>query len=93
VIRKEEQVVNWHEKIDVSEEFQQAKDGKITIPELAQCVADKLDSLYGRDLVLSGIIRDLRSMNDKTEVDDFDKLWNHLYNWADYENRLWIKTF
>jgi hypothetical protein len=33
----------------------------------------------------------LECLESATDVDDFDSIWNEMYDWAD-ENHIWIKT-
>ena len=33
----------------------------------------------------------LMEMEDALDLEEFNEIWNELYNWADY-NRIWIQT-
>ena len=77
------------------------------MPEMGKTIAKRLRRLYNREYLddnyeLEEIILNLESILSPDEIatgeycidsttDDFNEQWAQLYDWADYDKRLWIK--
>jgi len=88
----------WNHTLDVKIEWQQAEKDEITIQQLASVTAKRLSKIdfkdedvnFNRDEFvdeLEGLSEDLTASKD-----DFDDVWERLYDFSD-EYRLWIKVF
>ena len=91
-------MAKWNHTLDVKMEWQQAEKDEITIQQLASAAAKKLSKIdfkdedvnFNRDEFvdeLEGLSEDLTASKD-----DFDNVWERLYDFSD-EYRLWIKIF
>lgn len=93
-------MARWNYTIELFDEWQSAKVGKLTPQKLAQVVADKIKQLQSRfvngtnDQILEALRCDFSTFastaHDGT-FDDFDVILERLYDWADIE-RVWINT-
>lgn len=92
-------MANWKHTLNLKVEWEQADEDKITVQQLASIVAAKLSKIdfkdedvnYDRDEFvdeLEGFSEDLTATKN-----DFDNVWERLYDWADDEHRLWIEIF
>jgi len=87
-------MTNWIETLEVKEDWKLAEKDAITVQEFVKRTLPKLKSLKSRDNILSRIITELELFagDDDLDGDDFDEIWEKLYNWADY-HKVWIRTF
>lgn len=102
-------MTDWQRTLDVSEAWQQAKNDEIDVQKLAARVADKLEALMPLSdeeieedrLSLVSEFRELSESTDFITIEDFDSLWDSLYDWADMsldshwngKKVCWVKTF
>ena len=88
-------MAHWKEKIDISKKWNSVdSENPEEIKELCNEIVSKLKLLRGVDNPLKDIIKVFEDFNpDISTVDDFDVIMDHLYDWADFKNRLWINTF
>jgi len=92
-------MVNWKHRLDVKCPWEQASNDEITIQQLAEIVAKKLlaidfkdeDVNYDRD----DIADEFQGLSEDESAgrDDFDCVLARLYDFADEDHRLWVKTF
>jgi hypothetical protein len=80
-------MANWKYKINVKDEFQAAQRGELTFRDVARVACKQLTALpvYQTDDELMDIVETLEAVAEDTEADadDFDYVWNDLYDWAD----------
>jgi len=79
---------NWVWTLDIKDDWQ----AEIPVRELAHRVAAKL---RGAPPYVTGVREWIDAFSEATEdwtSDDFDAVWDRLYDWADLQ-RVWIKTF
>jgi hypothetical protein len=82
----------WQNRIDVREEHRKAAKDEITPHEYGQIMAEKLKAVPGDSDLL--YIRDaFAALPESATWDDFDVPLERLYNWGDYNHRLWVATF
>lgn len=87
-------MANWQRTLNLLPEWKQAKEGKITVSQLAGVIAERLASLEPFENDSDGLI--LNEHHDEivdefnylardpdTEASDFDCVMEMLYNWAD----------
>lgn len=79
-------MANWLHHLDISKEWKQVQEGEITVAQLAQAIADKLDGLFpkaadGRAHV-SKLMRDFAA-SGSDDADEFDNIMAVLYDWGD----------
>ena len=75
----------WDRKIDLSGVFD---DKSISDYERSEIIVDMLTSLGIEDEAFNNLLFDLGRSQDK---DEFDYVWNRIYDWADKGKRLWIQ--
>ena len=88
-------MAEWKATISVKADWNLRKEGKITLKQLVENILNKLKSFDdGTDPELCDIICDFEGFieEDSDDVEDFDRIWNDVYDWAD-RNRIWIETF
>jgi putative heme iron utilization protein len=99
-------MAKWKYRIDVKDAWKQAKNGEITIQELAAIVVGQLKALepYNRqsDPDLIDVVNEFESLAEDKNAgrDDFDVVWEQLYDWGDItldqrwprEKMCWIAT-
>lgn len=96
-------MARWKYTLDVKVEFQQACACKNEIKTLVKAIIQGLKDFGLQDEVLDGLIADFEAYNKqkKQEADEFDVIWDRLYDWADQTTAetwppsklCWIKTF
>lgn len=97
-------MANWKYKLDIKDEWKACKNGDITCKDLIPVIVNKLKALNIHDSELENIIDDFEILaEDEVDPDEFDCIWNDLYNWADQEvapfgkyprnKMMWINTF
>lgn len=78
-------MAEWKRKVDVSQWFH---DDALSVAEKAKAIAAHLRPLIGDDEEAAEL---LDMLAEQDEADDFDYVWNDLYDWADAK-RVWINT-
>lgn len=91
-------MANWKIKIDIAdiwqkyeddEDFDAFKEELVPILQSYQEeVSDKLDEDEAMDY--EDLVSEIA--NDTEDVEDFDNIWQRMYDWADY-NKVWLGTF
>ena len=84
-------MAHWDWTLDIKDDWRAARDNKITMYELAQRIAVKLEdatTFYER----WGWILQFKSLPEDVDGDGFDVLWDRFYDWAD-DMRIWVKAF
>jgi Zn-dependent M32 family carboxypeptidase len=90
-------MANWKFKIDVSEIWQKYEDDndfESFISELIPALKAKQDEVTEKvdedeAMDYEDMLNDLEGTTDE---DEFDFVWQQLYDWADF-NKVWIATF
>jgi len=87
-------MANWKYTTDFSMFY---RSDSFTVKEKAGLIAKKLDKIYQKtvSIDLEDIIynfRDFSESSDDLTVEDFDCLMEDLYNYADRDHMIWIKT-
>lgn len=97
---------NWTKTLNIADLHKAYQAHELSVKDLAHKVADQVDRLYqtghgqverlysepnGSDL--DEIIMYLRAFDDEDDIDGYDTVLKELYDWADYDHRLWVKTF
>lgn len=83
-------MAKWQRKLYVGDVWKAAQDGEITIQSLSKIVATRLRKMHSmsdadleeRRIELAEWFEDLADDQNATS-DDFDSLWNELYDWGD----------
>ena len=87
-------MISWKSTLDVSDIWMNEPDEKL-FKEIGQRVMTKADEMLVKGQVLETDRDDLWSLGDAIQFavdqDDFNQLWNDVYDWADYQKRLWVK--
>jgi hypothetical protein len=101
-------MTDWQRTLDVSDVWDQVSDGEISVPAFAGMVATRLKRLkpFADHIVENEkleLVDQFESMSEDStsDFDDFDLVWNELYEWGDtsLDNRFngkkvcWIKIF
>jgi hypothetical protein len=84
----------WKAKLDVSDIWENSPDSHFFI-EIGQRVMAVADEMLNNGFISQNDRDDLWSLGDALkcieDVNDFDSLWDEIYDWADVDKRLWIK--
>lgn len=76
--------------MDISENVRDFRAKKITVKELGQAVADKLKkNRYKDDPDIEAIIDDFEHIET---IEDYDRVLEELYSFADCGKRIWVDT-
>ncbi len=89
-------MANWKTTLDISDLWSKFDDGDLSVQELASKIAQRLESneFYGDDDLVEIVYNFVSLAEDSNaEDDDFDYIMQDLYDYADVEHRIWIKTF
>lgn len=96
-------MANWKYKLNIKDEWQQSKAGKLDYNSLAKIIATKLDKFGTDDDDLTDIIvRFLEYADNGDDVEEFDDIMEQLYDWGDtllddsswpHKKMCWIGTF
>ena len=76
----------WDREVNLSGVF---ADESISDFERAEIIVYMLTSLGIEDVAFNNLLFDLDTAQDK---DEFEYVWNRIYDWADKGKRLWIQT-
>lgn len=89
--------MNWQFRLNIKPEWAKAKDGKITVQELAKVIAAKLDKIdFGNDdanYESETLVEQFEeiSRDETAGRDEFDDVMEELYDFAD-ASALWVST-
>ena len=94
-------MATWTHRIELKAEWQAAKDGDMTIQQLARVVYNKIVKLdvYETDMELFDLAESFDALADDASAtaDDFDCVWDDFYDWADQRvpggKMCWVSTF
>ncbi len=100
-------MANWKYTLNVKDAWQQTKAGEMTIAQFATHAAEKIKALpVEDDPELTSIVIDLAMIaaDPDPNVEEFNGVWNELYDWADQvvgtrsgtiwpDKMCWIRTF
>lgn len=96
-------MANWKHTLEIKDEWQATKAGEMTIAQFATVAAEKIKALpvFGADGQIEDIVENLELLaaDADPDVEEFDGIWNELYNWADQvvgdwnDKMCWIRTF
>lgn len=83
-------MANWLRTLDIKNEWKLAKKHELSPQELATIVAKRLREMRPHgipdvDDVRAGLIEEFEAFaaDEYLDNDDFDELWERLYDWAD----------
>ena len=76
-------MANWKYRLELANEWQQAKTSKLTPKHLGSLVAQKARKLTAIDPVLWSIAAEFEKLSEDATFDDFDDVLEQLYDWAD----------
>lgn len=86
-------MANWKYSIDIADAWRSAST-EGDIKNLCNVLVKELEKIPYHDSQLKNIILKFKKFDDNTQDgNDFDIIMKKLYDWADFNNRLWIKTF
>jgi hypothetical protein len=93
-------MANWRYTINIQPEWSQAQDDQLSIRSLIYVIKERFESSnLPQDLrddfedfmdSLEQLVEESDEDGD-VDADEFDAVWNDVYNWAD-RNRIWINT-
>lgn len=95
----------WKYTLKIKDGWQAKKEGTLSLENLIKSIIKKLKQLnIKNDSELEDIIEtfELAIEDDDITVDEFDEIWETLYDWADQETKqgqwpphklCWIETF
>ena len=97
-------MAQWERVLDITEDWESSKEGKIPIYLLAKVIADKLKAFkISEDYDYDYLIELFETFYDdeETDVDEFDYCMEKLYDWADTrldgawngKKNCWVKLF
>lgn len=97
-------MAQWVRVLDIKEDWESSKEGKIPIYLLAKVIADKLKAFkISEDYDYDYLIELFEAFYDdeETDVDEFDYCMEKLYDWADMrldgawngKKNCWVKLF
>lgn len=99
-------MANWKYTLDVKAAWEKVEKDELAPQEFAGIARDKLKPIAEKepqDAMLKRLISALDAFSNdlNADTDEFDRLWNDVYNWADTQtaqtwppSRLcWVKTF
>lgn len=82
-------MADWKTKIELRDLHEAFEKGEMTVKEVGKALADRVQkNRYAGEL--EDIIYELRVVDD---VDDYDWCLEQLYDFGDYDHRIWINTF
>jgi hypothetical protein len=102
------EMAKWMRTLDIVNEWEQAQEYELAPQELAAIIAERLNNLQNfNDSMIDGIkshlVEEFKHFSQSEYLDDndFNKLMNNLYNWADIsldskfggKKVCWIKIF
>lgn len=85
-------MADWQRKLELKDEWPKTRNGELSVSQLADIVADRLEALepFGDkeldrslDYEREEIIEEFRALAEDADVDDFDEVLERLYDWAD----------
>lgn len=98
-------MAQWKYTLSIKDEWNACKEERISLRELIQTILTKLQAFkIEDDAELENLLDDFEMLAEDGEpdVEEFDNLWDSLYNWADQETEpghwpkqklCWIQTF
>lgn len=97
-------MAQWERVLDITEDWESSKEGKIPIYLLAKVIADKLKAFkISEDYDYDYLIELFETFYDdeETDVDEFDYCMEKLYDWADTrldgtwngKKNCWVKLY
>lgn len=89
-------MATWKYHLNIKTEWDATKNAELSVQELASVIADRLAAIdFGDDdnFRRDNLVEDFQVLADDegADTDEFDALFNELYNFAD-EVRLWVQT-
>jgi hypothetical protein len=78
-------MANWEHTLNIKDEWKMVKNNEMQLKDFIKVVIRKLKRFNLDDAELLSIIDDFEILasQDDPEVDEFDCIWNELYDWAD----------
>lgn len=89
-------MARWKYTLRIKEEWNACKEGTISISELVKVIIEKLKALHIKnDYELENILDDFEifAEDDSEDRDEFDDIWERLYDWADQQIDLGFERF
>jgi hypothetical protein len=98
-------MAEWKYVLDVKDAWQKTKKKELPIKEFISILIKKAQKLnIQNDGLLEYLMEDFKRLleEDSIDIEEFDSLWEELYNWADQETEpghwprhklCWIRTF
>jgi hypothetical protein len=87
-------MANWQTTLDISDVYDHDKNDGATcsVVKAGRIVANRLEeNKFASDSDIQDIIMRLQEVED--DADEFDEIMDDLYEFADKEHRIWVKTF
>jgi hypothetical protein len=89
-------MANWKHTLDLSDIWNSEPNSEL-YTEISKRLTAKAAEMKNAGTITEEDYDDLCDVSDDiqsiTDVEDFDNLWDEVYDWADHDHRLWIKTF
>ena len=82
-------MANWKHKLNISRQWEAAREDRAALPALASTIADKLKRITTGDEYLDDtrdeLVLDFQDFarDNSTDTADFDSIMSSLYDWAD----------
>jgi hypothetical protein len=89
-------MARWKHTLRIKEEWNACKEGAISVTELTQVIIKKLKDLsIENDYELEDILDEFQIFvdDDSQDKDEFDDIWERLYDWADQQIDLGFERF
>jgi len=95
----------WVNRLDLKDLWKAEDEGKLTIQELGKQVARRIRKMpcYSKYEELADIASDFETYLDDNDIEEFDRVLEQLYNWADtylptplgqmQRKMCWVATF
>lgn len=92
-------MANWQYRLDIKDEYDEAKAGTLKPHEMAHRIAAKIKALGPWGIMLADIVDQFESMDERDTFDDTDLVMDQLYDWGDQrvgprwdDKMCWIAT-
>lgn len=86
-------MIEWKTRINIIDLYEAYKDGNLVITEVARQLASRLSkNKYIEDWQLQDIVDNFESFAEegKENINKYDIILKELYDFADYDHRIWI---
>lgn len=86
-------MLKWKSTIDLTKVWRMFGQGQINLTDLVQEIAKAFEAntQYNQDPYMWDIVNEMKHLGND-DIEQFDILWDDIYDLADLGNRIWIRT-